>query len=408
MTYIEFFEKDAIENICSCLTKPAEHIVLVGDRGRLLNAHKRRYEALLAARGHSVTVHLLKVNRNDLQDIVAQLSRIVEQYEDCVFDLTGGEDLYLVGMGIVYARYPEKNIQMHRFNIRNNTVRDCDQDGKLLYEAEIPGITVEENIRIYGGDVVFEQLRPGTTRRWPQTREFLEDIDRIWEVCRQDPRQWNICIGILAQAEQQGSCSKAGLTTTAPAGVFRDTPHSRRIIDQLVAAGVLTCFHEGERELTIGYKNDDIKKCLTKAGQALEMKIWRLALDAKEKNGSPTYQDALNGVVIDWDGEISAAFATDVENEIDVLMMHGMVPVFVSCKNGQVDMNELYKLHTVATSFGGKYAKKVLVASSLGHSSFREHLCLRAKELDIRIVEDVHEKDDAELLRILRSLWSNS
>ena len=48
--------------------------------------------------------------------------------------------LYLVGMGIVYARYPEKNIQMHRFNIRNNTVRDCDQDGKLLYEAEIPGI----------------------------------------------------------------------------------------------------------------------------------------------------------------------------------------------------------------------------------------------------------------------------
>ena len=36
--------------------------------------------------------------------------------------------------------------------------------------------------------------------------------------------------------------------------------------------------------------------------------------------------------------------APEMVNEIDVMMMHGMQPVFISCKNGSVETEELYKL----------------------------------------------------------------
>ncbi|MBQ3004644.1 MAG: hypothetical protein IJD88_01815 [Clostridia bacterium] len=69
----------------------------------------------------------------------------------------------------------------------------------------------------------------------------------------------------------------------------------------------------------------------------------------------------MTGVVIDWDGKLhdeNTEKVLDTENEIDVLMMHGVIPVFVSCKSSSVDSNELYKLNTIAEKFGGPYAKK--------------------------------------------------
>ena len=147
------------------------------------------------------------------------------------------------------------------------------------------------------------------------------------------------------------------------------------------------------------------------------MKVFLAALEAQEKDGSSTYNDVMNGVYIDWDGDINTdKNGYDTENEIDVMMMHGMVPVFVSCKNGYIDKDELYKLNAVATRFGGKYAKKVLVASSLDDSNASNYLRQRADDMGIRLVEgysnngnykDFTDMNDVEINRVIRSLWSN-
>jgi hypothetical protein len=88
--------------------------------------------------------------------------------------------------------------------------------------------------------------------------------------------------------------------------------------------------------------------------------------------------------------------------------MHGVVPVFVSCKNGQVTPEELYKLNTVAERFGGRYAKKVLVApalDSLGETG--KYVRRRAKEMHIKILDDVYDISDDELRRQIASLWNS-
>ena len=103
-------------------------------------------------------------------------------------------------------------------------------------------------------------------------------------------------------------------------------------------------------------------------------------------------------VNIDWDGLFSGSkyIFSGTNNEIDVLLMHGATPLFISCKNGDVKMEELYKLHTVATRFGGPYARKMLIASDmdkLDPKTVRALTC-RAWDMDIFLVPDAAELSD--------------
>ena len=71
------------------------------------------------------------------------------------------------------------------------------------------------------------------------------------------------------------------------------------------------------------------------------------------------------------------------------------MPVFISCKNGIFDSDELYKLSTVAAKFGGPYVKKVLVTTGLSRMNWgkQKQLKARAREMDIAIIDDFHVSD---------------
>ena len=136
----------------------------------------------------------------------------------------------------------------------------------------------------------------------------------------------------------------------------------------------------------------------------LELVTYMCAMNAKNKKGNKIYCDALCGVVIDWDGEIHTGRESvrDTENEIDGLFVKGMVPVFVSCKNGDVDEDELYKLDCVANKFGIKYAKKILVVTDL-QKNYNATLRFRnrARKMGIMVVDSVHKMTPAQISKRL-------
>jgi hypothetical protein len=174
-------------------------------------------------------------------------------------------------------------------------------------------------------------------------------------------------------------------------------------------AGLITYFSDAGGTVSVSYKNFQVKRCLINEGRALEMRMYKAAMEARNPDGSPVYQDVLSGVVIDWDGQChdeSAGESPDTENEIDVMLMHGIVPVFISCKNGTVRNDELYKLNTVAERFGGKYAKKVLIAPALKYmGDTAEQVRQRAADMGIYILEDVYEVDDETTRNNIGQLW---
>lgn len=418
MTYVEFFDKIASENISACLTYVPDRVVYIGDNSKLMKKHISNYSKVFAARGYSIEFIFKTVSKSNLDNAVELLSEIVETYDDCVFDITGGEEMLILALGIVCSKYPDRNIQIHKFNLRNNTVYDCDKDGVTVYQ-DTPTLSIEENIRIYGGEVVYGAVDEDKTYKWDLTPDFLDDINLIWNICRGNVRYWNMQICILEAAELVGCRGKDELTTVVSREALEGylAQHKAKyklakgIIAYLLKYGLLTYFEDDETTVTISYKNEQVKKCLTKAGQALEMKIYITAKGVLGKDGVPVYDDALNGVVIDWDGEFhdeTVEDEYDTENEIDIMLMHDIVPVYISCKNGIVTADELYKLNTVAERFGGQYSKKVLVATSI--SDFGEqgmYLRQRAKDMNIKLIEGVQNMDDAELEKKLKNVWSN-
>lgn len=419
MTYIEFFDRVASENVSACLTYAPDRVIYIGDNAKIMKKHIANYQRVFSDRGCDIEFMYKTVSKSNLDSIVQLLDELVEKYDDCVFDVTGGEELLTLALGIVYAKHPDKNIQIHKFNLKNNAIYDCDKDGNTIYR-DIPTLSVQENVRIYGGDVVYGDIDEDDTYLWNLSDDFVNDVNTIWSVCKGNVRYWNAIIGIFNAVEYVGNVvNQKNLTTVVSKIDLEDylVRHgakykiSKGIIKFLLKYGLLTLFDDSDDSITISYKNEQVKKCLTKAGQALEMKMYITAKNILDEDGKPVYNDVVNGVVIDWDGELhdeEDENEYDTENEIDILLMHHVVPVFVSCKNGIVTADELYKLNTVAERFGGEYSKKVLIATSiqsLGEAG--EYLRQRAEDMNIRIIEDVQNLDDAELERKLKSLWCN-
>lgn len=415
MTYIEFFDKIAIENVCACLTHAPDRVIYIGDNEKLMRKHIVNYQRVFSDRDQNIDFLVKTVRKNNLDNVVELLSEIVETYDDCVFDITGGEEMLILALGFVYSKYPDRNIQIHKFNLRNNAVYDCDKDGTTIYK-DTPTLSIEENIRIYGGEVVYGEIDDEKTYKWDMSSDFLKDIELIWNVCKRNVRYWNMQIGIFDAAESAGRRGADKLTTIVSRAALEQYLLQRKvkyktapgIIKYLQENGLLKHFEDDETTVTVTYKNEQVKKCLTKAGQALEMKIYVTAKNLLDKDGAPIYNDALNGVVIDWDGEFHDELFEeiyDTENEIDIMLMHDTVPVFISCKNGIVTAEELYKLNTVAERFGGQYSKKVLVATSIPDSKESgKYLRQRAKDMNIKLIEDI---SDAELENKLKNLWNN-
>lgn len=405
MTAVEFYNGTPIENAVSSLTTVPDKIIFIGD-GKVMRRFDCVYRSFLNKRGLDIKLEYRSINKNEISNIVAVLSEIVENEQQCVFDLTGGDELVLVAMGIVFQKYADKNIQMQRLNVKTGVVTDCDKDGTVFFCGR-PEISVEENIALHGGAVRYVSDDSVKTYRWDLSEEFICDIEKMWNICRNDPGLWNLQITILGSFEEIG-------VSNGPLSVSVDIPEEeyasiKGLLDILERKRLINSFNVIGTKISFNYKNEQVKRCLTKAGMCLELKVLVAARELYNKDNTPFYTDSMNGVCIDWDGVFHNTddAQKDTENEIDIILMKGMVPIFISCKNGRVENEELYKLETVANRFGGKYVKKVLIATYLGGKSQDdrvEHVKQRAIEMKINMIDGVHLLDDEQFIKMVKNL----
>ena len=407
MTIVEFYDKAAIENMAGALLCTPDHVILVGDNGKKMEKSIGNYRTVLGRRGIQTAFSYRSVNKNNLTSILTALEQIVGENSNCIFDLTGGEDLYLVAVGMILQKYGE-TVKCHRFNFKNNSLADCDADGHLCSTRPF-AISVEENIRIYGGELVCTEIDGIATYDWQFDEDFKADITAMWQINCKNPRLWNAQIsslGALNDLLNSGDELSFSFENKEISSLLPNFCRIEWIMDELEKAGLLQCRTESGRSV-FTFKNRQIKRCLTVAGQILELVVAAHMRSLTDKDGQPLYNDVRVGAILNWDdthedGEIRTI------NEIDVLAMKGTIPVFISCKNGMFDVNELYKLNAVAEHFGAQYAKRVLIATELDKLGSRaEHIRARAEDMHIRIIDDVDQMPDSELDRILTSLWFN-
>ena len=406
MTVIEFYDRVELHNIASTLMCAPDRVIFIGDRSKAMAKTVALCKSVASERGIEVEYAFQSVNKNRLNEIVEALERIITTYDDCIFDITGGSEVYLVAVGILMERYRGK-IQCQRLRFKNSTVMDCDGDG-VYFEPESFEISVKETVMLGGGRVKSASRFSADSE---DAREFMRDIDAIWACCRKKPSLWNrqlVTLATLCRAFGGENSLSYRFGRREAENYMKGRGNfllSEEIFGDLFKKGLLTEF-EFSHDIMITFKNHRVKRCLTTAGAILEWYIAKRLFEAKDKKGNPIYHDVEVGVTIDWDGDDRDAFRT--YNEIDVLAMRGAVPMFISCKNGSVSVEELYKLNTVAEQFGKRYAKKVLVATELDRFGARaDAVRARADDMGIRLIENIDEISDAELNRLLSTLWSS-
>lgn len=407
MTVIEFFACAPIENMVSCFLLNPNKVIFIGG-GRRAKRRISAYSNLAKRMGINAVFEHRSVPTSSVNAIVECLESIVNTEQECCFDLTGGDDLALVAMGIVYQKYKGiRPLQMHRYNFNSKRMTDCDGDGYVALSMPVDGLTVDENIALHGG-TVSSGLRFDASFK-------AGDAELLWGICKNAPVEWNKNVAKLTELLSVAGEITDGISVkideVCAAKRFPDYEKRRigivRFLSKLENKGLVQYLNSEKHKLSFEYKNKYVRNALSKSGNVLEHKVLSVSASLKNKGGAPMFSDAVCGVVIDWDGLLAGpnvAFGGTV-NEIDVVLMKGLTPIFVSCKNGGVDESELYKLNTVAARFGNKYAKKLLVASGLNKKGQGlEYFRSRAKEMGILLVEKAHKLDDKEFKNVFMKL----
>lgn len=426
MTVVELYDEKPINNIVGALSFTPDKIIYVGGLSKNHFNNKKLPILLKYFNNKELTnieIEYVQVNKNSLNDIVSKLEEIYLSNMDCKFhvEVTGGEDLILVGLGIICDRHPE--IELYQISSKLRTVRSYSLANSEGVKKDVMcRNTVEDNLLLHGASIVHSNGNDTLETGLHWGIEFLHDISIMWNICCNGtsanymskpsyPNLWNKVTTILSEIDKEFSERNEENIIEIEKRYFNEVILGK-YNDELFHS-YLYCFVRnnlmdyviGEEKITLRFKNDQIRLCLTKAGLLLELKTYLICCNLLGSRGG----DCRTGVTIDWDGDDDLnntikylydpddpSSTIDTLNEVDVIGTCGLVPYFISCKNGRFTSEELYKLYSVGEQFGKGYCKKIIVTTNLTYAlgQAKNLILQRAADMGIVIIENVQDMDD--------------
>lgn len=385
-TLIEIFDAKQYENILSpvCLGNLSK-VIYVGTKETMTNKKISDLKAFFSARKYSIPIEFLYVERDNSESVTNRFSQIIRNNKNCIFDVTGGEDIILAIAGIICERYSVPIIRMDTKSGNYVSVYGFSDNLSVIK----PSLSPRDFITLQGGRLI----------RYDIVSNFLpsdiDDINKMFSINSVDCEAYSLFCSFAAEFVNN---NKQELIFSKPDFEKRNIQTHGKINDvltRLCKKGVLV----KKSELVYKFKSKNIMHCIMKAGNVLEL-YTALALE----NIKDKCSHIKTGAVIEWN-DTSNYFET--QNEIDVLAVSNGFPAFVSCKNGEVRKEALYELDAVSRALGGSYSKKVLVCTHISKNlSAREHFIKRARDMGIGLVYDVHKKSYEEFLHYLSNSLS--
>lgn len=395
-TFVEFFSEEALENVMVMLKYKPERILYIGHKHNMITKKINSLKNFAARVSPETELVFIEVSRDDLDQIIRTLDDICEKYPDCQFELTGGGELILIAFGFVSAKRKLKTTRIDPFT----STEINDFEGVLVRKNNEIQMTVADNMVLHGGALTNQT---GSISTWHFDDDFRSDVVSIWEIACRFRHKWNRYCSSIEEAMKNGECDETGLYSLSK----RSLNDAIELFYALYDIHAITNLSSTQRYIRFRFKNDSIRKIITKTGNILELHVYEVATRAPY-----LFQDAVIGAVIDWDGKLpdpetrETVKSFDTINEIDVILMRDVIPTFISCKSGKAGSNALHELQTVTRRFGGKYAKKVLImaspcdVSASGASFFKQ----RAKDMHIWVIDNVFAMSDDALLSRLKKI----
>ncbi len=373
-TLIEIFDAKQYENIITPINLDIKKVIYVGTKEVMTDGKIRDIHRFFDRINHKVSLEFYYVERDNEQSIENRLTQIVKNNPDAVFDATGGEDVILTSVGVISERF---SVPVIRTDVK--TKKHIPVHGKPVNIApkSIP-LGIFDLITLQGGQVISSDNIDSFTD------EDVATLKSVFEVNSHNPEAFIAMCGAVSEF-----LSADGKTLLINKELFeKNATRSRRdiypVFNLLTEKNLITKIDEDEKTVTYKTKSHIVSMCLKKSGNALE---YYTAIAMAEING---LTDIKVGVQIEWE---SGKKYFETQNEIDVMAVSSSLPVFVSCKNGEVRKEALYELDSVSRALGGTYAKKILVCTYLSkNASSRERILERARDMGIEVIFNTHTK----------------
>ena len=404
MTLIELFDPCQLENAAGVVFLRPERAVYIGYADEMTPKRREKLSRFLERNVGTRYVEYINVPRDDFTEIERAVAYIANKYSqgecvggtECVFDLSGGDERIAAAFGSVAQVMKLCMVKSDIDGMRVLPLKNAEHFSESTRVHRVD-ISINESVALYGGAVINE--READCRR-KLSREDRRDISALWNICKSDTRLWNRQIAVLSALEQN---VKSGNTVDVrPRGVVfgRTELPQKSFMESLVRSGLISAFRMSDAEISYSYKSDFVRRCMEKAGNALEYYVYMCAVTLSESE-EHFFGDVAVGVETDWDG-ISGS---GTRNEIDVIAMRGLVPVFISCKNGGAKKEALYELDTVSHRYGGEHAVRILVTTrDRENRAAREALIARAEDMGIAVIGDTDVLSDRQFTERLRRL----
>lgn len=393
-TIVEFYDKDDLDNVLSALVYAPERVVYIVPDGTDCPALEARYQGVLRRQGIETQMRFIPVDLYSFSGIRRTLVTLLKEEGPFVFDMTGGNDISLAAMGAVSA---ERKVPLLRFEPESK--RPHWYLGKCPFETQRqPKLSCRDWFALYGAEGCADSK---AFEAWTMDEELGRDVELLWQFCAKDISAWNEDCGFPARLVFKSSGGE-GLSVSLSAESFkkemRRPKWDKDFLLYMNEHGLILDLAVTEQRVSFRVKNEQVLRVLKKAGNLLELHTCFTALSTGK------YHDCRTGVYINWEGVSTERKKErwETTNELDVFLIRGVTPVFISCKNGEVRNEALYELQSIAERFGGKHVKKALVSTYVTPSSAsRNHLYRRAEHMGIKLVGQVHQMTQDELRKAL-------
>lgn len=158
MTIVELYDDKPINNIVGTLAFNPEKVIYVGGYSKK-HFYDKKMPVLrnyLFRKGYeSLIIEYVQVRRDSLKDIVEKLEGIYSSNQECKFhvEVTGGEDLILIGLGVLCQRYPE--IELYQISSKLRSIRSFSMSSDDGTKLDIDCTnSVEENLLLHGASII--------------------------------------------------------------------------------------------------------------------------------------------------------------------------------------------------------------------------------------------------------------
>ena len=386
-TLIELYDERPLDNVLATeVFRPETTVILCPpeiDQNRTLKENLRAY---FENRGCETEIRFQPVSLLDAEKVAQSLRKVIAKYPDCALDIAGGTDAALFAGGLVSA---ETSLPVFTYSRRRNTFFDI---RGAEFARDVPCLVtlrVQDCFQMAGGAML-----PGRMDNQCLS-EYLPIADDFFRIYQQNRQQWPNIVTYIQRISQAALTANGPLTASGPMQV-RDNGRvleaPERALASLEQLGLISGLSvDPAVGVRFDFRDENICFFLRDVGSVLELYTYKAALDAG------IFQDVRLSAVVNW--EAGRKHTQSVTNELDVVAVRGVMPVFISCKTCEIKTEALNELAVLRDRFGSAVSRAVIVTTGGSVRPVTRH---RAFELGIEVIDQNDLKTETGLRDRLR------